>query len=228
MPRLPPALSMSLSLVLLACGAASAGEAPAPTPAPAPDPAALQAALEAMSRTGPEHAALRRLVGEWTVATRMIMGPGAEERGTARATIAEILDGRWLRQDFQGTLQGKPFAGQLISGYDTIGKRHVGVWVDNVSTAMTVMTGASGDGGSTITYRSRLEHCPVTGGPLEQRFVIQVESADRFTMRGYHTPQGGTESLAMENVYTRWTGAKEGGAREPGAKEGGAKEAGRR
>lgn len=189
--------------LLVACATA------APSAETAPDPAAIEQGMRQMSTTGAEHAALKRSVGEWTVATRMWMDPGAEPiAGKGTATVSEMLGGKWLRQDYHGDMMGTPFDGQLISGYDTIAKRYVAVWVDSFSTAMGCMTGESNDGGKTITYRQHLELSPMTGGPVDFRYVITVQSDDQHTMEHYVHPQGGAEVKAMELVYTRVKPAK--------------------
>lgn len=174
-----------------------------------PDPAKMQAAMEAMSKTGPEHATLKKMVGTWTTESTMFMPGAPPQKSAGTATVAETLDGKWIRQDVQGTMMGGPFSGLLVSGYDTVQKKYVAVWFDSFSTGLSHMTGESTDGGATITYRSRMDHCPMTGGPLDQRSVVRRVSDERVVMEFFHTPQGGSEMKAMEIVYTR---AKAGGA----------------
>jgi hypothetical protein len=170
----------------------------------APDPAAVQAAMDLMSKTGPEHAILAKAVGEWDVQSTMWMAPGAPPTvSKASATFTSVLDGRWIRQDFQGEMMGRPYVGQGMNGYDTLEKQYVTTWYDNISTPFTAMTGSSPDGGKTITYTSEMKHCPMTGGPIAMRHVLAWESADRMVYTMFSTPRGGSEQKGMELVYTR-------------------------
>jgi hypothetical protein len=170
---------------------------------PAPD-AKMMEAMQLMGTTGAEHAALAKDVGEWDVQETMWMAPGAPPQVNAgHATITAILDGKWFRQDYSGQFMGKPFTGLGLSGYDTVQKKYLYVWLDSFSTPMSSSTGTSTDGGKTITYTSRMELCPMTGGPLTTRSVLVHESADRIVMTMYNTPEGKTEEKAMELAYTR-------------------------
>jgi hypothetical protein len=157
-----------------------------------------------MSKTGPEHVALKKMVGEWTVAESMWMGPGAQAMtSNGKATVSEVLGGKWVRQDYQGQMMGQPFTGMLLSGYDTVEKKYVATWVDSMSTMMGILKGESSDGGKTITYTSRMEHCPMTNGPVDMRYSVTSDSDDRFTMVCFQKFEGQPEFKAMELVYTR-------------------------
>lgn len=173
-------------------------------PAPAPDAAAMQAAMEQMSKTGAEHVGLFKAVGNWDVQSSMWMAPNTPAMtSTATATFTQILDGKWMRQDYRGVMMNQPYTGLGLSGYDTVAKKYVATWCDNGSTGFMTMTGESKDGGKTITYTSELPMCPMTGGPISMRHVLVVESADKMTYTMYNTPKGGVESKGMELVYTR-------------------------
>jgi hypothetical protein len=193
--------SMSrIAISLLSIGWAYAADAGNP---PAAD-AAMQAAMQKMSTTGAEHAALAKDAGEWDVQESMWMAPGTPpQTSSGHATIAPTLDGKWFRQDYRGEMMGKPFTGLGLNGFDTIQKKYVSVWIDSFSTGLMTMTGTSEDGGKTITYTSRMEYCPMTNGPMTTRSVIAHESADRMTMTMFNTPEGKSEEKAMELVYTR-------------------------
>src|ERR1043165_5114013 len=101
-----------LILTLLAACRAFAAEG-------APDPAAMQAAMELMAKTGPEHAALAKAVGTWDVKSTMWMPGMPAMTFDDKATFSLALDGRWIRQDYTGTRMGQPMNGLGMMGYDT-------------------------------------------------------------------------------------------------------------
>jgi hypothetical protein len=170
---------------------------------PAHDPASIQAAMEQMSKTGPEHAALARMVGSWKVQSSMWMAPGAPpEVSQGTATITALFGGKWFRQEYQGSMMGHPYNGVGMSGYDTVEKQYVSTWCDSFSTMLTTMTGTSTDGGTTVTYTSEIKHCPMTGGPVTTRSVCAQDGADRMTFTMFQN-FGSGEVKAMELIYTR-------------------------
>jgi hypothetical protein len=169
-----------------------------------PDPAQIQAAMEQMSKTGAEHEALRKSVGDWDVAETCWMDPAAPPMtATHKATFTEALDGKWIRQDMVGEFMGQRYTGLGYMGYDTVAKEYVATWMDNISTAAMVMKGKSSDGGMTITYHSRMEKCVMTGGAMEMRGVFTRESDDKSVFQMFATPEGGKEAKMSEMVYTR-------------------------
>lgn len=173
-------------------------------PAPTPDPAAMQAAMEAMSKTGPEHAGLMRMAGTWDVQSTMWMAPDAPPMvSQGVATFTAELDGKWLEQDYEIDMMGKPYVGKGMSGYDTMEKRYVATWYDTFRTGMTVMTGSSDDNGKTITYTSVLEQCPMTGGPVATRYVHAWVSDNEMTFTMYQAFGDAPEAKSMALVYTR-------------------------
>ncbi len=176
---------------------------------PVPDAAAMQAAMQKMSTTGVEHAALAKAVGEWDVQSSMWMAPAApamSSKGTATFTL--VLEGKWLRQEFKGEMMNKPYMGIGLSGYDALSKVYVATWFDNFSTGMQPMTGTSTDNGKTITYTSEMPLCPMTGGSVNMRSVLVADSADKMTFTMYSTPKGQSEHKSMELIYTRKNLAK--------------------
>lgn len=185
---------------LLTCLCTAGLHAADPAPAPVPDPAAMQA----MSKTGPEHAGLMRMAGTWDVQSTMWMAPDAPPMvSNGVAIFTAELDGKWLEQDYQVDMMGQPYAGKGMSGYDTMEKRYVATWHNTFNTGLTVMTGTSDDGGKTITYTSVLEHCPMTGGRVAARSVHAWVSDDQMTFTMYQAFGDAPEMKTMALVYNR-------------------------
>src|SRR5580704_6398720 len=61
-----------------------------------------------MDLPGPVHKQLSALAGTWDVTTKFKMG-GKEQEGKARCVAKMILDGRFLQQEYESKLQGKPY-----------------------------------------------------------------------------------------------------------------------
>src|SRR2546428_10005156 len=74
-----------------------------------PDMTEIQRKVEEAGRPGPGHKALEHLVGNWKAEGKCWMEPGGQpnvSQATAQAKWA--LNGRFLEEDFQGEMMGKP------------------------------------------------------------------------------------------------------------------------
>lgn len=152
---------------------------------------------------GKEHDAMSKASGKYDVAAKCWMEegkPATESKGTAE--FAMVLGGRYLRQDFKGEMMGKPFTGLGYCGFDRASGKHTSVWMDDFATGMMPMTGASADGGKTITYEGE-GICPMTGVKAKFRAVHTQLSNDKFTFEMFETPEGKKERKNMELTYTR-------------------------
>src|SRR4051812_27745850 len=113
---------LALIVVTLTASCAALAAADQPTPEQ------MAATMKAM-QPGPQHAQMAKLAGSYTVAGKMWMdpaGPAVETKGTAEFTV--ILDGRYVRQDYKGSMpmgpgQEMPFTGIGLDGYDNVAKK---------------------------------------------------------------------------------------------------------
>ena len=65
--------------------------------------------------------------------------------------IKPILGGRYTMAEFKlDDFMGQPFHGTAIMGYSNYTNEYMSVWVDTMSTHMTVMTGSMEDGTLTM------------------------------------------------------------------------------
>jgi hypothetical protein len=153
---------------------------------------------------GAAHQNLQRLAGTWTTTTRMWMDPSAppaESQGTA--VFEMILGGRWLRQTYRGVFMGQPFEGTGLMGYDNFKKLYVSSWSDNISTALTVMTGTANSDASEYVLTGLMDD--PTSGEKDKKFkeILRVTSPDRFVFEMYDTVAGKGEVKVMEIVHVR-------------------------
>ncbi|MFK7959161.1 MAG: DUF1579 domain-containing protein [Phycisphaerales bacterium] len=128
------------------------------------------------------HAGMAAFVGTWDVSTKMWMEPGGPPMdGEASATFEWMMEGRYIRQDFRGNFMGEAFHGIGISGYDNMRGQYVDLWIDDMSTSMSVMRGGGAADDSTRVMYGRMDD-PMSGkvGMLV-RSTIENHSADHFT-----------------------------------------------
>ncbi len=90
-----------------------------------------------------------------------------------------LMDGGlWLVSDF---VCG-PYEGKGIFGYDAVNKKHVGTWVDNMSTHLSKMTGNKNENGELVMYSTGFN--PMTQEEEKNKSVSKMisDTEKTFTM----------------------------------------------
>ncbi|MGB2913327.1 MAG: DUF1579 family protein, partial [Pyrinomonadaceae bacterium] len=78
------------------------------------------------------HANLAKFAGEWTGTTKTWFEPDVvADESPMSGTIKVILGGRFLMHEYSGSLQGKPFEGVAIFGFDIATNKFQMAWVDS-------------------------------------------------------------------------------------------------
>ena len=146
---------------------------------------------------------LGNMTGSWTTKASMWMVPGGDAM-TMEGTSENkwIMGGRYMEQRFSGNFMGMPFEGIGYTGYDNVKKQYWGTWMDNMSTAMMVSTGATTDGGKTWTFTGSMAD-PMTGKDAKMDEKITVVDADHHMMEMWSPGPDGKMFKTMELAYTR-------------------------
>lgn len=164
--------------------------------------AAMEAMMKAMT-PGPAHKLLDAMVGTWDTKVTTWMAPGAPPAvSSATAEAKWVLGSRYVQEDFNGEFMGMPFHGVGYSGYDNVKKEYWGTWIDNMSTGVMKMTGATADGGKTWKYTGTNAD-PMTGKDMLAEERLTVADADHHTMEMYGPGPDGKMFKMMEIAYTR-------------------------
>ncbi len=185
-------LKCTLSVLLLCSfSVAVAQEAP-------PEQAAVEKAWMAFGKPGQEHQQLQRLVGKWSTVTTTF-GPTGPSKSEGKAEFESLHGGRFVRQTFEGEMEGQKFTGTGVSGYDNAKKKFVGAWIDSMGTGIIRFEG---------TYDVKTNTLTETGvgsgpfGEMKWKTTTQYKSADEFLFTMFML-QGEKEMKMMEIVYSR-------------------------
>jgi hypothetical protein len=154
---------------------------------------------------GPEHKMLEESIGTWDADVKIWMkGPEGEpvvSKGTSEQKM--ILGGRYLQQDFTGEMMGQPFTGTGITGFDKFNKKYVGVWVDNMGTAISTMNGSADKGGQSVTMWGMMDE-PATGAKNKKvKYVTRFIDKDTQVFETYDVSSYGDKKPTMEITYKR-------------------------
>ena len=131
------------------------------------------------------------------------MEPGGQpDVSQATAKISWTMKGRFLEEDFQGEMMGKPFRGRTITGFDNTKQTFNSVWVSDMQTAMFKTEGKGENGNKVITLEGKAS-CAATGRKdVPMKLVLRVISPDKHTFEMFDGSKG-ENAKTMEITYTR-------------------------
>jgi len=155
-----------------------------------------------LASPGEPHKFLKSLEGEYTTVTRIWMQPGQPQESTGKATFKTILGGRYLQQDFQGTMMNMPMQGLGLMGYDNHRRQYVSMWADSLSTAMYTMTGGISQDGKTITSFGQMDEPTTKQIGKTVKWVTRIVSADKMVFESWEV-ETGEPMKVFEVEYTR-------------------------
>lgn len=165
----------TVSFVLSIAGLAALAKAPQD---PHRDGPLLQKAKE-LAATGPEHALLAQLAGDWDViwTTHATGSEAKEERGRASGSL--LLGGRYVQVQFRMQSGQVPVQAMQLFGFDTLRQLFTSSWRDDLSTWSVECSGprpAAGGEPSGIELRGTMTDVrDPTGRPFWMR--LQIEAA---------------------------------------------------
>ena len=151
------------------------------------------------------HELLKKYVGDWDVDISTWQDPTAKpqmSKGSMKNAL--ILDGRYLKSSFEGTMGGMKFQGLEVIGYDLFKKMYTTFWVDSMSTSFMVTTGTLNMAGTVLT-ETGMSPDPMTDGKTMQKFknVTTFISDGKYKFEMFMVMPDGKETKGMELVCTR-------------------------
>ena len=160
------------------------------------------AALMKAAAPGPEHQKLKMMEGKFTADVTAMMPDGKEEKSTGTMENEMILGGRYLKNNYSGTMMGMPFKGGGLIGYDNMKKKYTMLWVDEMSTQMMMSEGTLDESAKTITTTCTVD-CPVDNSKKNFKQVITLTDEDHHSFEMSEVGGDGKETKVLTIKYTR-------------------------
>lgn len=155
--------------------------------------------LETSKENG-HHFKLSQLAGSWEGTTKTWFKPDeVADTSPMKGTFRPLLDGNFMLHEYNGSMQGKPFTGMAIYGYNLSDGVFQSAWIDSFHMGSGILFSEGGDkdqfaatglwnaGGEKWGWRTELDQ----------------KDANTLVITAYIIKPTGEESKATETVYTR-------------------------
>ena len=170
----------------------------------APDEAKMMELWMKHAKPGEHHEALRRYLGKWDVESEMVMPGAPPQKSTGEAEFHWLMEGRWLQQDFHGTLMGMPYRGFGLTGWDNYKKKHVGMWCDSMNTTMLHFEGVPVDPtGKVIVMYGPMDEYMTGEHDKVVKYLTRFLDDDKFVFEIWDMAIGENGAAVMRLTYTR-------------------------
>jgi uncharacterized protein DUF1579 len=165
------------------------------------DPTATFTKESTMLEAGPEHARLTAMCGTWDVEMTFWFRPGGPGVTTkATSTIRPLLDGLFVEEKIEGTLNGAPFTTLAWTGFNTATHQYEATRIASTNTSRIAEAGGYDKTASQFELKADY---PLAGETWHQRTVIQPTSADAMLATSYLSFGNLPEWKGVEIKYTR-------------------------
>ena len=163
---------------------------------------APQDAMMAAIMPNENHARLKQLEGTWDTESRFVMEPGKPpEVGKGHAVNKMVLGGRFVQIEYHGGMQGQPFEGLGMIGYDNVAKEYVSTWADTMGTMILIERGSYDAKENALVMHSEFD--APDGSKQKMKTMTRFGDGKKYSYEMYGVGADGKEMKLGEVIYTK-------------------------
>jgi hypothetical protein len=146
---------------------------------------------------------LKSLVGSWEGTCRTWLEPGKlADESRVEGTIRPVLGGRFVRHEYEGTIQGQPRHGDETIAFNSVTERFQVSWVDDFHMNYGIMFSEGEATERGFIVKGKYDVARDTP-PWGWKTVYEVIDKDHLTITAYNVTPDGQEAKAVETTYVR-------------------------
>lgn len=156
-----------------------------------------------ISKESGQHLRFANLVGSWDGNTRTWFEKDIlADESPMRGRISMVLDGRFLSYEYQGSINGKPFEGKMLWGYDLGLQKCQVSWIDTFHTGTSILQSEGHETGNGFSVLGSYSGQGMPE-PWGWRTELEIINSDQFLIRAFNISPEGEEAKATETIYHR-------------------------
>lgn len=164
----------------------------------------VQEVVEMGTKPIHEHEWLQQLVGEWRIATEMMMGPDQPKQNSAGTESVKSLGGLWAVGEGNGKMpDGTDYTYYSALGYDVSFKEYRSCFFVSNSSHLWKYAGELSADGKSMTLNCVGPNMVKDGETANYRDVIEIIDANHRTLTSYFQDENGNWQEMMKASYTR-------------------------
>ena len=166
------------------------------------DSATIAKAWMDYGKAGPNHKMLDTLAGAWQEEMKFYMdGVDTPRTIIMNAAVSPIFNGLYQQTLHRGKIDGLPYEGRAILGFNKANKKFEYTWIDNFSSGMMYLSGDLDSVTNLINLTGKMAD-PVTGKEIGIRQTIEMPGNKKQHIKLYDT-RNKLERLSMEIIMEK-------------------------